>query len=193
MMFFAHCRSFLARHRSVYWLAVSAVSLILGALAVGEQRSLDRARRAWTTTEVVWVASAPMVPGDPLVVRRVELPHAAIPDDVLVHDASDTAPLVALRPLHRNEIVTADDVGDSTKVLAGESNRIVAIPVGADTPAVSVGDRVDVVAAGNVVAADGLVVATSDSANSVAVASEVAALAASAAHDGTATLVVRPL
>jgi hypothetical protein len=192
MMFFARCRSFLARHRSVYWLAVTAVSLTLGALAVGEQRSLDRARLAWTTTEVVWVASAPMAPGDPLVIRQVELPQVALPDHVLVHDAADTAQLVALRPLHRNEIVTVDDVGDTTTELVSETTRIVAIPAGADTPAVSVGDRVDVVAAGQVVASDGLVVATSDSANSVAVAADAAALAATAAHDGTATLVLHP-
>jgi|CXWL01.1.fsa_nt_gi hypothetical protein len=189
MMFFAWCRSLLARHRMVYWLAVAAVSLVLALTAAGQQRRLEAARRAWADSTTVWVTTTAHAPGDPLAVQRQVLPRAAIPDDALIDDPGSA---VALRALHRNEIVTVDDLGASTAALADAGSRIVAIAADASTIGVVVGDQVDVVAAGVVLAIDGVVTSTSALQVSVAVAEHVAAAVASAAHETTAVLVLRP-
>ena len=189
MMFFAWCRSFLARHRMVYWLAVAAISLTLALTAAAQQRRLEAARRAWTDSTAVWVTTAAHAPGDRLAVQRQVLPRAAIPDDALIDDPGSA---VVLRALHRNEIVTVDDLGASTAALADDGSRIVAVAADERTIDVVVGDRVDVIAAGVVLAIGGVVTSTSAQQVSVAVAEHVAAAVASAAHDATAVLVLRP-
>ena len=99
---------------------------------------------------------------------------------------------MVLRALHRNEIVTVDDLGASTAALADDGSRIVAVAADERTIDVVVGDRVDVIAAGVVLAIGGVVTSTSAQQVSVAVAEHVAAAVASAAHDATAVLVLRP-
>jgi hypothetical protein len=188
-MFFARCRSFLARHRSVYWLVVGTVAALLAITSIVEQRAIDRARRSWGTSVAVWVTTAALSPGDPAGAERRVLPTAAVPEGALDHDPTGG---VVLRPLKAHEVVTVGDVGDSTSSLALATSRIVTIPADDSTLRAAVGDHVDVVAQGSFVALDGVVIATSAQSISIAVDQAAAAATASAVHDGTAVLVGRP-
>ena len=185
-MFFARCRSFLARHRRLYWLIVISISAVLMAIALDERQRLDQARRSWSEPVTVWVATEPLAPGKAVLAEPRQLPRAALPDGA---STIDPAGSVALRPLQRNEVVTDDDIGDGAEGLAPAGSRVVAIPADDATLTVAIGDRVDVIAAGIVVAADGVVVAVGAASVAVAVDERSAPAAASAAHDGLAVLV----
>ncbi len=185
-MFFARCRSFLARHRRLYWLIVISISAVLMAIALGEQQRLERARRSWSDPVTVWVATTALAPGEAVLAEPRQLPRAALPDGAATIDPAGS---VALRPLQRREVVTNDDVGDSAGALAPAGSRVVAIPADDATLVVGIGDRVDVVAAGVVVAAGGVVVATGATSVAVAVDERAAPATASAARDGLAVIV----
>ncbi len=185
-MFFARCRSFLARHRRLYWVIVISISAVLMVIALGEQQRLDQARRSWSEPVTVWVAAVQLAPGEAVLAEPRQLPRAALPDGAAT---TDPAGSVALRPLQRNEVVTDDDVGDGAGGLAPAGSRIVAIPADDAALAVAIGDRVDVVAAGIVVAADGVVVVVGAASVGVAVDERSAPAAATAAHDGLAVIV----
>ena len=188
MLMLAHCRSFLARHRRLYWCVVATITAIVALLAAQHQQRVESARRSWADPVDVWVAGRELAPGDDTQLERRSLPRAAIPDGALV---ADPGPVAVLRHLHRHEVATVDDVGTATSRLAESGSRIVRVRTDELGAMVEVGDRVDVVADGRMVATDGVVIAVTPGAVAVAVAAEQAAPAASAAHDGGAELVVR--
>jgi Flp pilus assembly protein CpaB len=186
----AHIRSFVARHRAVYWGAVATLALVV-ALALGVQsHRLDRARAAWGRSIAVWVAARDVAPGDVVVAQLRVLPEAALPPSALRGAWPSGA--IARQRVAAGEVLVRDDLASTRLPLLGAGHRAVAIAVDDGTPALEPGDHVDVIAAGSVVAADGVVVATGPTTVLVAVEPGAAPAAATAAHEGSAVVVLRP-
>ena len=109
-------------------------------------------QQAWGSSVHVVVADRPLEIGDPVDAGSARV-HAApvglVPADPLLEV---TPGLRAVRPIERGRILGRRDVGDpddgaaSSRLDAGRAG--VVVPVAAGTPAVRVGDRVDVVRGG---------------------------------------------
>lgn len=207
-MLVVEVRSFLTRHRHVRRTAIALLAATAGAVLAVQSHRLDEARRSWAERREVWVADQALAPGQPVLARRVELPLAAVPDGAVV----DVAELVAVQYVGVGEVITAVDARESVARLAPAGWRTVAVPVGQGTVPLAPGNRVDVVADGSVIAADGIVIgAAASDADAVGAGSGVAsgglsgvpvvvvavraadaALVAAAAHDQRADLIGRP-
>ena len=187
-MLLARARVFLARHPSVYWLAVSALAAVAAAIAWSAASGVESARLAWGEQRTVWVAVGEVAPGGPIVVAERSLPAAAVPDG-----AAERVPTgaVAVQRLTRGEVVTDADLGTGVLELLPPGWRAVAITTDpARLPAV-VGDHVSVYADGRVLAPDGIVVSAVEGVLTVAVAEVDAGDVASAAGAQTAVLALR--
>ena len=185
-MLLANIRSFLARHRAVHWALVAIVALAAGATVASRSAALDRERRAWGASAVVWVATGDVIAGKEVSARRIEAPLTLVPATSVRADPTGTT---ARRDLAAGEVLTTSAVGDGDgQVPPGW--RGVAIPADETTLAVRVGDRVDIVAAGTVVASDGVVIEVLIANVVVAVTADAAPAVASAALDRFAVLVL---
>jgi hypothetical protein len=189
-MWMAHVRSFVARHRAVYWGAVAALALVVALVLIAQSRQLSRARSAWGTPVEVWVAARDLAPGEPIAAERRSVPAAVAPAAALV-GALPEAPL-ARQHVTAGEVLVERDLATSRLPLLTGDRRAVSVPVDEASLAVEVGDRVDVVSAGVVIATDGVVAATGTASVTVGVATSHAAAVATAAADRTAVLVMRP-
>jgi hypothetical protein len=189
VVWFAHVRSFIARHRATYWVVVAGLALTVAGVLVSQSRQVEHARAAWGTSVDVWVAAADTAPGAVLEVQRRSVPVAMVPDDAITGVWRVGA--VARQSLTSGEIVVAHDLGAGRVPLLAADRRAVAVPTDDGTIAVTIGDHVDVVAVGVVLAADGLVVAVGVAAVTVAVPAEAAPAVAAAALDRTAVIILR--
>lgn len=187
-MLHVRIRSFLARHRALYWSGVAVAAAAVAATVQSHTTALERERRAWGDTRTAWVAGAALAPGDPISATQVELPIAAVSSAALADDPSGR---VALQRVTAGEVLTAADVGDDVVDLLPGGWRGVALPVEVSTPAVHPGGTVDVVAAGVVLAERGRVVAVDEVSVTIAVPAAVAAAVADAALQRTAAIVLR--
>lgn len=188
-MWFARIRRFFARHRLVYWLVVAAGALGVGATVAVQSRQLTEARASWGETTTVWVAVADTSAGAELRVHTRRLPGAMVPADAVRGSWPDGA--VARQPVAAGEVIVDHDLSVARLALLPDGWRGVALAVDDTSAPVVLGDRVDVVAMGAVLAADGVVVQTTDAAVVVGVPPDVAPVVAAAALDRTATLTVR--
>ncbi len=188
-MLVVHCRSWLVRHRRLVWLA-AALAAAGAAWGVADAvTSLERAERRWGEAVTVWVSTRDLVPGDTIEAAPRAHPRAMVPSSALGRDPTG---LIALQHVAADEVVTAADVGRSGLELLPAGWRGVAVST--DSPAITVvpGQRVEVVGAGQVLAADAVVIGTADAIVTVGVPRDVAALVADAAVRGEASLVLRP-
>jgi hypothetical protein len=181
----AGARRGVARHRLIRWLPVTVCCCGLVVTVDAAMARVDAARHAWSETRSVWVATRDHAPGEPVVAERLELPMVAIPDDA----AEDLAAAASARQhLGRGEIVTAADVtGAGPLALVPPGWRALAVrePVASGA---QVGERVDVVSDGVVIADGALVVDRIDDAVLIAVTVDAAALVAHAGEQGVALL-----
>ncbi|MBI5087873.1 MAG: hypothetical protein HZB15_03105 [Actinobacteria bacterium] len=189
-MWLVHVRSFVARHRAVYWGVVGALCLAVALALMAQSRQLRAAREAWGTSVEVWVAAESVEPGDPLPLERAELPLAAVPDAAVT--GTVPAGAVARQRISQGEVVVASDLATGRLPGLTADRRAVSIAIDETSLVVEVGEHVDVVASGVVVAADGVVAAVGPASVTVGVATHDAAAVATAAADGTAVLVLRP-
>jgi hypothetical protein len=181
-------RTLLARHPLVYWLVVAALAAIAGQITVGKMHALDDARRSWSELREVWVATAEVRPGGPVVADARRVPVAFAPASAI---GSDPAGATALQRLMPGEVVTTADIGDGPLELLPLGWEGVAFASDETTIEVSRGDHVAVVADGAVVVAEALVVAVAERSVTVAVPSADAPVAALAARSQTAALTLR--
>ena len=184
-MIIAHVRSFLARHRLVHWALVASFAIGTAALVASRTAELDRRIESWGTSRTVWVAATDLAPGDAAVARATAVPVA-----VVAPGALDAEPVgqIARREVGAGEMLVEADLGAIDR-LVPIGWRHVAIAADEATLPVDPGDRVDVVAAGSVLAADGIVVQVGPAAVVVAVEPVSAPAVAAAALDRTAVLV----
>ena len=159
---------------------------------------MQSATRSLGATVVVFVASHNIGPGDlitPQLFSPHTLPRSAVAPTAL-HDVQ--IGLVAQQPISIGELLTTTNTGTSTskQLQLPVGFRSVAIMPPAALPPIQVGDHVDIIANGVVLAADALVLSLMENTTGVitgvivAVQAELSAAVASAAAIGDATLVV---
>jgi Flp pilus assembly protein CpaB len=188
---------FVARRPPLYW-AVVGLLAAAPAVVVGAQiAEARRARDGWLERRTVLVTRHPVAIGDVLADADVEA--RSWPDALVPAGAVDSLPdpAVAAAPMVAGEPVVTARLGRPARgpvaALVPEGHRGIAVPRGDAPLPVAVGDRVDVVAAfdpaaGDVAAADALVVHVDETVVVVAVdAARVPATAAAVAA-GSAVL-----
>jgi hypothetical protein len=184
MQFVARCRTWLARHPLIYWLAVAMAAGAAALGAWGYQQRLDEARRAWGHSVIVWVPSTDAAPGEPLAAEPAEWPAPLVPSDSLDGDPGD---VVARQHIGAGEPITRHDVrpaDDAAMVPPGW----VAITVPSTPPAgVREGEAVRVFADG-VALGDGTVIRVADDRVLVALPADAGGPASMAANDGRAVV-----
>jgi hypothetical protein len=164
---------------------------------------MQSATRSLGATIVVLVASHNIGPGDlitPQLFSPHTLPRSAVAPTAL-HDVQ--IGLVAQQPISIGELLTTTNTGTSTskQLQLPVGFRSVAVVPPAALPPMQVGDHVDIIANGVVLAADALVLSLMENTTGevtgvivtgviVAVQAELSAAVASAAAIGDATLVV---
>lgn len=155
---------------------------------------MQSATRSLGATVVVLVASHNIEPGDAitsqLFITRTFVRSAVAPTALHAVQIG----LVAQQRISVGELLTSTNIGTSTstQIQLPVGFRSVAIVPPAALPPMHVGDHVDIIANGVVLAADALVLSLIENTSGVIVAvpAEVAAVVASAAAIGDATLVV---
>jgi Flp pilus assembly protein CpaB len=188
---------FVARRPPLYW-AVVALLAAAPAVVVGAQiAEARRARDGWLERRTILVTRHPVATGDVLADADVESkswPVALVPDGA-VDSLPD--PAVATAPMAAGEPVVAARLGrpaaGPVAALVPGGHRAIAVPRGDAPLPLTVGDRVDVVAAvdpavGDVVAADALVVHVDEATVVVAVDAARLPAAAAAVVAGSAVL-----
>lgn len=137
----ARVRWTLARHPSLYWLAI-AVCAVAAALPVHRAgRDAAEARSRWGTVVDAVVASAAIERGQPLVALLQPVPVAMLPDGALTE--MPAAGAVAARRIAANAIVTEVDLAASAT-----PDGWVTIALAAVSPPLVAGDQVAVLAGG---------------------------------------------
>lgn len=181
----AHVRAFVARRPRLRRTLVGALALAAGGLVASRAVAADRAADAWGERRIVWVAAHDHVRGTELAARPVEAPVGLLPDRILVEVPDDA---IARHDLVAGELLTTGDVITPAD-LATDGRRGVAVPADDTTLPVRIGDVVDVVALGRVLATGGVVTEVGPSVVVVAVDEHDAAGVAAAASDRSAALV----
>src|SRR3954454_9896404 len=97
MRLLARVRMQLARHPSLWWLAVGSVAVIVGIGVAGALRRLERQRDSWGERRSVWVAVDAAEPGDALHAAAREFPVAVVPADARSAEPR-ACPLPGVRP-----------------------------------------------------------------------------------------------
>ncbi len=110
----AWVRLMLARHPSIYWLTVGMVAAAVALGAARAVEGVDAARRSWGSQQTVWVATAPIEPGEPIRSLNRLVPSAVVPVDVV---SADPAGTLARQRVGPGEIITNADI--STRGTSG--------------------------------------------------------------------------
>lgn len=179
--------------RRAQTLAVLACSGLASLVLLSTFASARGARDKWDLTTRVVVTSRWVGAGEPLGAhntRSIEIPSALLADDALAAVPAGASLRVDLAPntaLSDSMIVAA-----AGTVAVPDDWRVVAMGVDVTAPVLVPGDRVDVVSADKVLAAGAIVTvaATDAQGPAVAVPRDVAAVVATAARDGLASLVL---
>lgn len=174
------CARALERERRAQVTAVVVVSLVCALVITSSVASARRDRLAWSRHVGVTALTADVAAGDPVTAANTE--RIALPQALVAVDAVHTLPAghrarVAMRartPLSMSLLVPSPD---AVTVPAGW--RVIAMPGDLVMPAVTPGDRVDLVVGTNVVSSGALVVST-DPASIAVPANMVAPIAAAA-------------
>lgn len=179
--------------RRTQTVAVVACAVLVSVLLLASFSSARSARNKWDTTATVLVttgwtdAGDTLGPGD---TRTVPVPVALLADDALDSAPNGASLRIGLAP---NTVLTESMiVAAAGTVPVPDGWRVVAMGADVTAPSLAPGDRVDVVSADRVLAADAIVTAaaTETQGPSVAVPQETSAVVATAARDGLASLVL---
>lgn len=147
-------RRLLARRPWIYWTVVALVAVVLGARVHAHTVEVDAARDAWGATAEVFVASADIAPGEPILAERYELPVAMLPQE----PADDVAGMVARQRVSAGEVLTSIDVAAAGPLALVPADWLAVPLIEMPGSGAAIGDRVQVAVDGIVVSADGLVV-----------------------------------
>lgn len=186
----ARVRLLLARRPWIRWCAIVVLAAGLATGVHGRLREVAAARDAWGSTTEIWVAAAGADVGEPLAVERRTVPIAFVPPDAVTDDPTGSAARQRIGP---DEVVTTADVLRADDPLALAPAGWLVAPVEERPPSgAGPGDRVQVVAAGFVLASEATVIDTGDGVTLVAVPAELAPLLPAAADAGPVTLLRVP-
>lgn len=179
--------------RRAQTIAVVVCAVLVSATLVSVMASARSARDKWATTAVVLVTTGWTSSGDALGAnntRVVNVPLALLADDALSVVPAGATLRVGLAP---NTAVTESMiVAAAGTVQVPDGWRVVSMGADVTAPVLVPGDRVDVVSADKVLAAGAIVTAAATEAQgpAVAVPQDAAAVVATAARDGLASLVL---
>ena len=191
--YLALCRNNRRQHQVIAGLVCCAALTFFITLS-----GMQSATTSLGLTTPVLIASSNIEPGDIITTQLFSLrtlPRSAVTPTAL-HDLQTG--LVAQQSISIGELLTTTNTGTSTskQLQLPVGFRSVAIVPPAALPPMQVGDHVDIIANGIVLAADALVLSLMENTNSevvgviVAVPAELSAAVASAAAIGDATMVV---
>jgi Flp pilus assembly protein CpaB len=137
----------------VYWIAAIALAAFTGHAIAGAVRDAESARQQWGTDRGVLVARRRLAIGDTIdaaAIERRSWPEAVVPDSA-VRDDVDVVGRTVVAAIEPGEALTtgrlAPDGLHGVAALVPLGWRALALPVGPATVPLSVGDRVDLVAA----------------------------------------------
>jgi hypothetical protein len=177
-----------ARRPWLQWAVITTVALAVAATVADTMAAVDAEREEWGESVAAWVAAADHDIGDVLAAEVREVPLAVLPDDAVGDDPSGA---LARQSIGRGEIVTTLDAVDGDRGIAPAAWLVA--PVRESPPSgVGVGERVQVVSDGFVMAAEGIVVGFHDDVTLVAVDPSVAPLLPAASDTAHVALLRRP-
>ena len=186
----ARARLVLARRPWIHWVVVAVLAGLAAAAVHSQIRAVAAERDRWGATRTVLVATRHHHPGDPVDAERTTLPVAALPDGALDELAGGA---VVRQRVALGEVLTELDVTVHAGPAAlAEPDTVV---VGLSDPlarGVVVGLAVQVSADGLVLADDAVVTDVVDDVIFVAVGESDGPHVASAAQQGTASLLFVP-
>lgn len=182
----------LQRERRAQFFALVGSCLLVACIITYALQSARHHQRRWASNSFVLVASSAIAANETLTnnnTRRVELPLAVVADDALRTIPSGARLRIAMRAATP---ITASMVTiDGARIDIPDGWRGVALPADLIAPHVVSGDRVDVIAADQVIAPNALVIEVSPSQGiTIAVPAESAAIVATAARTGDASIVL---
>jgi len=193
------------RHPLLSGAAAVALTVVTAITLVQAFARADAARRAWGTTEPVLVARRHLSTGDEIEAADVAVrawPVGLLPDGAVTGTVDAVVGRTVVARIEPGEVVVtsrlAPDGLHGVAALVPLGWRAIAIPTGAGTVALAVGDRVDLVAAVDesrpaaVLASDALVVDVSEQAITVAVPAADAPAVAFGVAAGTVLPALRP-
>ena len=178
------------RAQTVAVVSVAAlVTLMVGAMFL----QFQRARDAWGATAQAVIASRLLETGEMLSADNTQL--VDVPVGLIADDALESVPAGATVRIgvETNTLITASMVsGVDQSIEVPEGWRIVAMAIDVTAPTLVPGDTVDVVSTDSVLASGAIVIApaTDTQGPSIAVPQDAAAVVATAAREGTASLVL---
>lgn len=187
MRLLVQLRLLLARHPAIYWVAVGLVAMQTATAVDGRLDRLDAARRSWTDTRSVWVASRELAPGDAVVAEARTLPIVAVPEAALVDQPAG----IVVQRVDAGSVLTAADIGADRMALLPDGWEGVAVSTGVPSLPVEPGDRVRITDGIGLVVDDAIVISVSDSTAVIAVPEAVAPAVATAAQDQAVALTLK--
>ena len=183
-------RRVLAVHPWIHWAVCGGLAVGAAVATHGYIDRLDAERRSWGTTRQVWLTVDDVAAGQPVRATATEVPVAVVPPDALTASPDGA---VARQRVTTGEILVGADVATAAGPagLAAPGTVVVGIvdPLARN---VAVGSTVQVTADGVVVCDEATVVAISDDVIQLAVPERDAPMVAAAAHDGLASILIRP-
>ena len=183
-------RRVLAVHPWIHWAVCVGLAVAAAFATHGYIARLDAERRAWGTTHEVWVSAENIAAGEPIRATAAAVPVALVPPAAVTELPDDA---VARQRLTTGEILVGADVATAAGPagLAAPGTVVVGLvdPLARN---VAVGSTIEVSADGVVVCDEATVVAISDEVIQVAVPERDAPTVAAAAHDGLASVLIRP-
>ena len=185
----AALRRMLAKRPWIYWLFVCFVALGVAASMLDRADRVDAERAAWGQSVTVFVTDRPHMPGDRLTAEARDVPSAVAPPGRI------TAPdgLFVRQHIGEGEIVTHVGVVADAGPQAMTPNGWLGVPI-VESPSsgAALGDRVQMVSDGVVIAPEAIVVGHHDDVTIVAVPAELAAAVPAASESRSLSLLLVP-
>ncbi len=177
-------RLLLARRPWIYWLVVAALTAGVVSAVVRASMRIERERASWGSTITITVAGRDIAPGESVVAATVrrDYPEAMVPATAVVDLPPDA---VALQRISAGEVLVAADLARGSGPAALVPEGWLAVHVNTTTAAFSVGDSVAILADGQLIAPDALVVGVDPDGPLVAVPLDDAAVVADAVTRGS--------
>ena len=141
----ARLRSLVGRKRLLRRGAMVGLLAVVVGVGVSNRAALSDEQAGWGTLVEVAVVAEGREVGEVITgehIRFESLPMVAVPDDSIRAEAFDDSH--AAGQLHVGDVLRRRDLLQGQQDAVGDGQRAIAIPVGADVPALSVGRRVDV-------------------------------------------------
>lgn len=186
----AGARRTVAKRPWLQWFLIVALAIGVAASVHDRMAALDAERAAWGTTVEVWIGNGDHEIGDEIAAAHAEIPAAVVPDGAV---ADSPTGMAARQRIGRGEIITDGDVmaPDDEDALAPAGWLIT--PLDEPTPSgATLGERVQVVSGGYVIADRGVVVGFVEEVTLVALPADIAPLVPAAAESADVTLLRVP-